>query len=188
VCATQDRKVVKVKYATDLRVKGTDFETFLKKVSGQGALHARTRALAPLALPASHPIPHTISPLCTVPTEGPAEEWPAGCHCACSGGALQVAQAARGDPGCGWRSIPLCTHQRSSSSRQQPAGWRRGQQRSAHPCHHCHSCSCCHHCCCRASCCCHCHCCHCSSWRGSPSCCSSPPPSHQASRPQAARG
>ena len=32
VCATQDRKVIKVKYATDLRVKGTDFETFLKKV------------------------------------------------------------------------------------------------------------------------------------------------------------
>ena len=31
VCATQDRKVIKVKHATDLRVKGTEFETFLKK-------------------------------------------------------------------------------------------------------------------------------------------------------------
>jgi len=31
VCASQDRKVVKVKHATDMRVKGTEFETFLKK-------------------------------------------------------------------------------------------------------------------------------------------------------------
>ena len=32
VCASQSTKKIKVKYATDLRVKGTDFEKFLKKV------------------------------------------------------------------------------------------------------------------------------------------------------------
>ena len=40
VCASQSTKVVKVKAATDLRVKGTEFEKFLKKVSWEWKLGA----------------------------------------------------------------------------------------------------------------------------------------------------
>ena len=99
VCASQDRKVIKVKYATDLRVKGTDFETFLKKVRALVGPLFFTLPLQPFS-------PRlTRSPSLRPPLFSPrprAEGHPQGRadrrHGARARGALQVAQAARGDP------------------------------------------------------------------------------------------
>jgi hypothetical protein len=61
VCASQDRKVIKVKYATDLRVKGTDFETFLKKVRPR-SLPPPSRSPCPCSRPKDHTSPHPPPP------------------------------------------------------------------------------------------------------------------------------
>jgi hypothetical protein len=57
ICASQDRKVVKVKHATELRVKGTEFEQFLKKVRRGAPAFSRAHP-GPVATP---PLTHTLT-------------------------------------------------------------------------------------------------------------------------------
>jgi hypothetical protein len=96
VCASQDRKVIKVKYATDLRVKGTDFETFLKKVRPR-SLPPPSRSPCPCSRPKDHTSPHPPPPP-FVPPKHNNIFFPPPFLCPCRRGSLRAARLRKRRP------------------------------------------------------------------------------------------